>query len=239
MKITNDLLNAMHIESVYIQTETQLYLCCPLKIKEDLWLISTGINSLEGKIKLKIKYNSNFIALDAVIDSYIEDSGLHSFIYVIKITSEKNGFSDEQKELLSTINYMETKYNEWNKRKEERYNIGTNDKMGELLRLKSLEQNIVFSNLQLPCIINNISYSGAKITTMESEFFNEKKVILCLSFVRPIEQIQILATIKHATVLTLSENKNVSVLSLNFDKSPLSFKERLTTFIKELSNDNN
>ena len=97
-----------------------------------------------------------------------------------------------------------------------------------------MEQNLIFNNIQLPCIINNISFSGAKITTWESDFFIDKKLVLCLSFVKPIEQIHLPATIKNTSIKTVDKGQIVSILSIKFDSPPLAFKERISCFIEEL-----
>ena len=234
MKINKDILKALEIENIYLQSNNNLFRCIPLKIKKDCWIISTETDTLTEIVTVKIKFDGVFIKFNAVIDSFIEDSGLHSFIYVINLIYTKSELDDNQKLFFSKLSEMENKHKEWNKRKEERYDIGVDEQKGEMLNLKSLEQVVIFENIQLPCVINNLSYSGAQITTLESDFFKEKKLVLSLSFIRPIEQVQILATIKHASIKILSNNQTISILSVKFDSSPLEYKERLSNYIKQL-----
>lgn len=235
MKITKDLLNALNIETIYIQKGYDLFLCFPLKMKQDYWMISTDTDNLEGQITLKIKFNSFFLKIKAEVDSFVEDSGLHAFIYTIKIKSEAE--DDLQKMFFDTIHDMEKKYKEWNKRSEERYDIGGDEHKKDLLHLKQFEQVLIFENMQFPCLINNISFSGAKITTFESDFYKEKKLLLCLSFIKPIEQIQIVATIRNASIRILDNNQTISILSVKFDSTPIEFKYRLEKFIAGLEDE--
>lgn len=236
MKITKDILNFLSIDNVYLQSNKETYRCFILKIKGDFWIVSTETDCVTEKITLKINTNNNIIKLEAELDSFIEETEINSFIFALKILKDDN-LDETKKTFFDKLNELENKHIEWNKRKEERYEIGINEKKCKLFSLKSLEQKIVFENIQLPCLINNISYSGAKITTFESDFYKEKKIILCLSFIQPIEQIQLVATIKNTSLKILDNKQTISILSLNFDSPSLSFKERLSNYIKELNND--
>lgn len=237
MRITKDILNVLLVENIYIQNNKDLFLCIPLKIKNDYWIIATETDLLLKDIVLKIKFNNSFIKFNASVESFIEENGLHSFIYTIKLTYSKEELDDNQQLFFKMLKEMESKHIEWNKRKEERFDIGTDEKRANLIKFKSLEQNLIFNNIQLPCIINNISFSGAKITTWESDFFVDKKIILCLSFVKPIEQIHLPATIKNTSIKAVDNKQIVSILSIKFDSPPLSYKERMAKFIEELKND--
>lgn len=236
MKVTKDILSALLIENSYIQTENETFWCIPLKIKGDYWIVATETNIFENKneIILKLKFNNTVIRFDALVESFIEENGLHSFIYTIKLNYSEDGLDDNKKMFFSMLKELELKHIEWNKRKEERFDIGTNEQRANSLKLKKLEQNLIFNNIQLPCIINNISFSGAKITTWESDFFIDKKLILCLSFIKPIEQIHLPATIKNTSIKTVDKGQIVSILSIKFDSPPLAFKERISCFIEEL-----
>ena len=235
MRMNKDLLSALKIEAIYIQKDNDLLLCVPLKMKENYWIISTEINSLIGSITLKIKYNSSYIRIKGEVDTFLEDSGLHSFLYTIKIIRDEN-MNETQKAFFSDLDEMERKHKEWNKRCENRYDIGTDDTKGELFGLKNLEQTLIFNNVHYPCLLNNVSFSGAMLTTYEADYYKGKKIILCLSFVKPIEQIQIVATIKNASIKILDNRQTISILSLKFNTTPIEYKYRLEKFIKELEN---
>lgn len=234
MKITKDILKALNIETVFIQKDAILYICLPLKIENDYWMIATETNNLPNDFFLKINYNSQVIRIKGEIDSFIEEPEFHAFVYKIKIHYDENSADENQKKLFLQIKELEKKQLEWNKRSEERFSIGTDKNKIEAFKLKEIEQTIIMDNVQLPCILNNVSYSGAKITTFESDFCIDKKIILVFSFVEPIEQIQLLATIKHASLKILPNNQTISTLSLQYDTFSLQYKERLTQYIEEL-----
>ena len=233
MRINNDILNALRIEAIYIQKDNDLLMCVPLKMKESYWIISTEVNSLVGEITLKIKYNSNYIKVRGEVDTFLEYSGIHAFLYTIKIIRDEN-LDENQREFFLTLDEMEHKQQEWNKRCEERYDIGTNESKGQMFGLKSLEQMLIFNHVQYPCLLNNVSFSGAKLTTYEADYYKGKKIILCLSFHNPIEQLQIVATIKNASIKILENQQTISILSIQFDSTPIEYKYRLEKFIKEL-----
>ncbi len=82
--------------------------------------------------------------------------------------------------------------------------------------------------------LNNISYSGMKITTMEANFEKGKRVGICLSFISPIEQITILGIIRNCFIKTTKEDEVVSVLSLEFQQPPYEYNKRVQQFIKNI-----
>lgn len=233
MRINRDILNALKIGAIYIQKDTDLLLCVPLKMKESYWIISTEIDNLAGSITMKIKYDTSYIKIKGEVDTFLEDAGMHSFLYTIKIIRDEN-MDETQKAFFSDLDEMERKHKEWNKRCEDRYDIGTDETKGELFGLKSLEQTLIFNNVQYPCLLNNVSFSGAKLTTYEADYYKGKMIILCLSFIKPIEQIQIVATIKNASIKILENRQTISILSLKFNSSPIEYKYRMESFIKRL-----
>lgn len=238
MRVNNDILNALKIEAIYIQKDSDLLMCVPLKMRECYWIISTEVNSLVGEITLKIKYNSSFIKIKGEVDAFLEYSGMHSFLYTIRIIRDEEP-DENQRLFFFNLDEMEKKQNEWNKRCEERYDIGTDETRGEMFGLKSLEQTLIFNNVQYPCLLNNVSFSGAKLTTYEADYYKGKKIILCLSFIKPIEQLQIIATIKNASIKILENRQTISILSLEFNSTPIEYKYRMENLIKGVENARN
>lgn len=237
MKIIKDILQHLHIETVYIVTNDNLYLCCPVEIVKEKWFIACDSDNIGGKVRLKVKYHGSFIYLGSVITKKSQEN-LYSFTYELEI--DKNEYTkDRLKEnFFMELHKMQEQTEMWNRRKEERYDIGLDEKRQKLINFKTTEQTLITDKTQLPCLVNNISFSGAKITTLEGNFSKDKKVCLNLSFVQPIEQIPLIGTIKSCVIKSTQEKKIVSILSLHFDLSPIEFKKRLDRFIKLINGEN-
>lgn len=231
MKIYRDMLNFLKIETIYILSNKKTFFCIPLEITENTWLVSCDADNLEGSIKLKVKFNGSFLYLNSIIEKKIQGS-LYSFTYTLEIDDNEKIKDRLKFSLFKMLSEMEKEARTWNKRKEERYEIGLNEKLLKAISFKSPEQIVVADRLQLPCVVNNLSYSGAKITTTEGNFHKDKKICLYLSFVNPIEQIPIISVIKNAFIKTTNEKKIISVLSVKFESSPYEYKKRLDNFIK-------
>lgn len=234
MKIYKDILNALKIETAYILANEILYMCIPHEIKKDTWYVSCDSNALKDAVVLKVKFNGSFIYLKSRILRKEQDS-LHTFTYELEIEPEEKKKDSLKLAFFTMIKEMEETSEEWNKRKENRYDIGLDKARLKAVSFKTAEQIIVADKIQLPCVVNNISYSGAKITTMEGNFHKDKKICLYLSFINPIEQIPLIATIKNCFLKTTMENKPVSVLSIKYENSPYEYKKRLDSFIKKLA----
>lgn len=233
MKIDKDLLNLLKIETVYIFSNNTLYLSFPLEIRKLTWNITSDSSELNGEVKLKVKYRGSFIYLDCKIRKKT-NLNLYAFNYEIEIDPSETDKDKFKFTFFQDLKKIEEKSNGWNQRKEIRYEIGLDPKKQELINFKNEEQIVVSDKQQLPCLINNLSFSGAKITTIESNFQKEKKVCLYLSFKNPIEQIPIIAVIKNCTIKATADKQIIAILSLKFDNSPVSYKERLDNFIKQV-----
>lgn len=233
MKIYKDILNALRIEATYVLTNETTYMCIPLEIKNNTWVIACDSNYISGKVILKVKFNGSNIYLNTKIKKQEQDA-YNSFIYEIEIDEEEKKKDNFKYVFFTMIYEMEEKCSEWNKRSEERYEIGLDEQRLNAISFKSPEQIIVIEKLQLPCVVNNISYNGAKITTMEASFQKEKKVCLYLSFTKPIEQIPMIATVRNCFLKTTKENVNMSIVSMQYDEPSYEYKQRIHDFIKKM-----
>lgn len=233
MKLSKDMLNALKIESSYVLCNGELFMCQPLEIRKNEWFVSCDSDKLSGEIRLKVKFNGSFIYLKAMIERK-EQNSFFSFTYTIEISKEENNADNFKFVFFRRLSEMEEQANLWNKRKEERYDIGLDEKKIEKINFKSPEQSLVVDKQILPCIVNNISYSGAKITSVDGAFQKDKKICLYLSFVSPIEQIPLLATVKNCFIKSTAEKKIVSIISVKFDNPTYEYKKRLDAFIERL-----
>lgn len=233
MKIDKDLLNLLKIETVYICANDTIYLSYPMEINDLTWFITTDSSDLSGNARLKVKYRGSFLYLNCIIHRK-QNVSLYAFCYEIEIDRDEKNKDNFKFSFFQELKKIEEKSDGWNKRKEVRYEIGLDEKRQKLINFKEEEQLIVCDKQQLPCLVNNLSYSGAKITTLESGFQKDKKVCLYLSFKNPIEQIPLMADIKNCIIKATAEKKVIAILSLKFENSPVSYKERLEKFIKQI-----
>ncbi len=159
---------------------------------------------------------------------------MNAFIYEIEIDENEWKKDNFRYVFFQMLLEMEEQVMEWNKRSENRYEIGLDEKKIKAINFKKAEQIIVIDKHQLPCVINNISYNGAKITTYQADFKKDKKVCLYLSFIQPIKQIPIIGDVRNCLLKTTIDNKIVSVASLKFENAPYEYNLRLNDFIKKM-----
>ena len=235
MQVNKDILKYLKIETCYILANNTTYLCMPIEIKKHSWFIVCDSGELSGFVKLKIKYRNSFIYFNTQIISAPTETH-YGFTYEL-IFDEKDINKDEFiKTFFADVNKTITLDNQWNKRKEERYEIGLNENLLELIKFKSFEQSIVIDKSRLPCLVNNISYGGAKLTTTEGNFSKDTTLMLELSFIKPIEKIYILGFVRNCLIKSTSDKKIISILSIKFSEKviPINFKMRLDEFIENL-----
>lgn len=233
MKIYKDILNVLRIETVYVLSKGILHMCFPLEIRKNTWTVSCDSADLGGKVILKVKFNGSFVYLESKI-MYKEQDSLCAFIYEIDIDEDEWKKDNFKFVFFQMLREMEEQASEWNKRKESRYDIGLDEQRLKAICFKSPEQTVIVDKMQLPCVVNNISYNGAKITTYQADFKKDKKICLCLSFVQPIEQIPIIANVRNCFLKTMIDRKIVSIVSVKYENAPYEFKTRLDSFIKKI-----
>lgn len=233
MKVYKEILEALKIEAVYVIKDDTTFMCYPIEINDLKWTVSCDSEFLEGKITLKINFYGDNLYLSSNIKK-IEQAERCSFIYEILIDEAEKKESLQKNIFFMMLFNMEEDIKEWNKRKEERYEIGLEEKRIKAISFKSPEHIIVSEKKQLPCVVNNISYSGMKLTTMEGNFEKGSKVCICLSFVNPIEQITVIGIIRNCFIKTTKSGEIVSVLSLEFIQPPYEYYKRVQNFIKSL-----
>ncbi|MBO4858725.1 MAG: PilZ domain-containing protein [Treponema sp.] len=233
MKINKDVLNAMKIETIYVIKNDTIHQCMPLEMEGQNWSVAADSDGISGNIKLKVKFNGSFIYMEAEIEKKEQDE-LYSFTYDIKINEKETEGDDFKKAFFERISEITKMSEQWNKRKEERYDIGLDEKKIEMIRFRKPEQTAVFEKKQLPCLVNNMSYSGAKVTTMNADFQTGKRICIMYSFKNPIEQIPVTGIIRNCMIKTISEKVIISILSIEYEESPFSYKARMDSFIEEL-----
>lgn len=236
MKIYKGILDALKIESVYVISDECLYMCFPMEIEDRRWTVSCDSEFLKEKIQLKVSFRDSFIYFNADIEKKEQDSTC-AFIYEVLVDEEEKRSDNQKIFFFMMLHKMEEDCKEWNRRKEERYEIGLDEKRIEEINFKAAEHVLVTDKKQLPCMVNNISYSGAKITTMEGRFEINKRICLCLAFVNPIEKIALIGIIRNCHIKTTKDGGIISVLSLEFMDIPYEYSKRIQLFIKKITED--
>lgn len=236
MKIYKGILDALMIESVYVISNENIYMCIPLDIHDINWTVSCDSEFITGKIQLKVNFNGSFIYFNANIEKKDQET-VSAFLYEIQIEEAEKKADNQKAVFFMILSEIEEDYKEYNRRKEERFEIGLDEQRIKVINFKDAEQKLIINKKQLPCVINNISYSGAKVTTEEENFEVNKRIGLCLSFINPIEQIFLIGTIRNCFIKTVKNESIVSILSLEFEQPPYEYNKRLQLFIKKISED--
>lgn len=223
-----DILQFLKIENVFIMEPIKCF-CNIIEISLKKWVVTVDQPILETENGLiNIKIDNMYYELSVSIRN------VGNLLYVFeRIDTEY--ISDCIKELDQKIYELEENNIQWEKRKEERYTIL--EENASLLGLSQPTQTVIYNSLQLPCVLNNISYSGASLFIMSRDSINykiNKEIGLVLKFVNPIEQIILKGRIKSVGIKTI-QNINHSIfgiISLEFIDGPLAYKVRLNHYIK-------
>lgn len=229
IKATKEILETIGIENVFLSgnNESEKWLLQPVELSKENWVCSLDKDCFINNVTCNIKINNHYIRISCEIEN------LESNIYRIDFAESS---SRNFKKLTSKIKELEKNISFLEKRKEKRYEIGI--KGSEAFGISDYEkQNIIFEGKMLPCFFNNISYSGCNITTMQTDFFkfvigNEIAFKLCFS--NPLENIFMLGKIC-SVALKSPENDThfkFAILSVELADPPLSWKKRLSDFIK-------
>lgn len=231
MKTSRNIFNALGIEATYILCKKDCRLCAVQEIKGNSWIVATDLANQDGDAVLKIKYRGTFIYISFTIAS-CSCTGIYRYTYELAIKGKKEKESAMSFAFFQELKGMEQKQNEWNRRKEKRYDIGADEKKAAVIGFRAIEQKAYFAGIgEFPCVINNLSFSGAKLTTYANSCSKGMKACICLDFVSPIEQIPIMATIKDCSIENVNHKSMLSIVSVKFDDSPVEYKERLSKFI--------
>ena len=227
MRITKDILNYLNVTGIYIVKSGEIHVCVPVEVEGSVWRISTDTQSLSGTALIHIKRSGqdHYFKVE-VVEQTAQDN--FAFTYIVRLKDPK-----EQDLFLMEFAVIEQKMKGWEKRREERYEVGFDEERIKAFRLKTYEQKVIVNRLTLPCVLNDISFSGAKLTTVDSHFSKERRVFLFLSFTSPIEQVLVPARIK-AVALREVAGQMAATLSLEFEEAPIAYKQRVADFVVEM-----
>ena len=229
LKATKEILENIGIENVFLSgtEESAKWLLQPMEVSSTCWICSLDKSCFISNVTCNIKIKDEYIKIPC------ETELLEGNIYRIEFTESS---SRDFKKIKSKIKELEKNFTFLEKRKEKRYEIGI--KGSKVFGITDHEkQNIIFEGKTLPCFFNNISYGGCNITTMQTELFrfvigDEITFKLCLSY--PLENIFMQGKVC-SVALKSPENDThfkFAILSVELYEPPLSWKKRLTDYIK-------
>ena len=125
----------------------------------------------------------------------------------------------------------------WDKRKEERYDVGA--ALAKSFGLSGAEQKLIFGKKTGPCLVNNVSFNGINCTAYADNYFEYGREIgVHLLFSNPFERIFLRGIIQSVIVkIGASASKTQSpprfaVVAARFVEPPLAYKQRLGKFIE-------
>lgn len=229
VKATKEILENIGIENIFLSgtDESEKWLLGPVELSAISWICTLDKECFINNVTCNIKFNGEYIKIPC------ETELLEGNIYRIEFTDNSSRnfkkIKNKIKELEKNISFLE-------KRKEKRYEIGI--KGSQLFGIADHEkQNIIFDGKTLPCFFNNISYSGCNIITMQTELFKfiiGDEIAIKLRLSNPLENIFMQGKIR-SVALKSPENDThfkFAILSVELDEPPLSWKKRLTDYIK-------
>lgn len=230
MKIYQDVLTFLGIKNIHITFNKQSYFAVLMEISGNQWtVVLDEDNRIEGYAKIVVLWNESEIEFNCNITVAPSDNfSIYTCLHILTISY--NTDSEEQNLFISKIREIEKNFYEWNKRKEERFEIKENITD---IKFDKIEQKVITQEDELPCFVIDISCSGSKIITFSSYFPVGSAICLVFSFREPIEQIPIKAYIRQALKKRDEiHHTNLSILSLEFDHPPIAFQKRMNDFIK-------
>lgn len=228
IKATKEILENIGIENMFLSgsNESEKWLLQPMELGTTCWICSLDKSCFINNVTCNIKINDEYLKI------LCETELLEGNIYRIEFTESSRDF----KKIKTKIKDLEKNISFLEKRKEKRYEIGI--KGSQLFGITNhKKQNIIFEGNTLPCFFNNISYGGCNITTMQTELFKfviGEKIAFKLSLSDPLENIFMQGKIC-SVALKSPENDThfkFAILSVELFEPPLSWKNRLTDYIK-------
>ncbi len=230
MKIYKDILESLGIINVSLLYKGKNFFCMPLDISGNLWeVVIDGDFTINGIGKLCITRKFDTLEFSCAIETEINDVySIYSCIH--KLTIGFSGDNETEIKFQRLLREFEKDQIMLNKRKEERYEIKGNIKG---IRFDKIEQKLVTTVEELPCLVDNLSLGGAKVITYNSYFPIGSLVCLYLSFIEPIEQIPLKATVRYVTVKknTIKAHE-LAILSMEFERASIAYQNRIKRLIE-------
>lgn len=228
MLVTAKILEYFSIRQILIIRDGERHPCEPADIESDRWIVTSDSGDLAGNALIQFKHDDCLYMLKVRL-APVTDGENFTFTYeaALRDDGERRKFDEGFRKIRE---HMDS----WNKRREERYDIGLDEKKIAMLSLRDCEQAVICEKTELPAAVSNISYSGARLVTAEGNYSKNRPVFLMLSFVDPIETVPITCAVRNHLPAE-SGGVRMSVISVEFVEPPVEFNMRMEAFIKRLT----
>jgi hypothetical protein len=218
-----DVLDYLGIEHAFL-TGARNEFCTFLEIStEGRWVIAVGGQWEDGTAVLNLKYRGAYLEWPVVINTK------DTFSWYMKI----EGGEWKRSPVFEGIQALEKDESLWNKRKETRFAVGAG--LSGVLGLRKAEQKVILAEREQPCMVNDVSFRGIKLTTFDTgELKRGDQAAVLLDFTAPIERIVLKGTIQRIVIKTGERGGRpvrFAVISLRFEDPPLAFRRRMGAFI--------
>ncbi len=224
--VHKDILKHLKIEHLFLTGEKNCF-CGLVAVSGAEWRVNLDV-PYEGNAILNIKYKGLYTEAAVTVK---KDADTECFLIHFVNSDDEN-----IKEILSAVIELEKNTELWNKRTEERFSLGVNN--SEKFNLESPEQLLIAGNAKYPCMVNDVSFRGMKITTFASSAISSgNEITVILKFVNPIEQISLKGVIQAVTMKTpetkSGRSRQFAIVSIQFLETPLVYKQRLGRYISD------
>ena len=229
IKATKEILKNFGIENLFLSgsEESEKWLFQPVELEDGYWICTLDTPCYLATAICNIKINDEYIKIPATIELLEEN------IYRLEFTDNSNR---EFRKMKTKINELDKNNSFLEKRKEQRYQVGIKGSI-QIGITDHDKQKVIYKGHELPCFFNNISYNGCNITTMQTGMFKftvGEEIGFKLNLSNPLENIFMQGRICSAA-LKSPENEThfkFAILSVELYEPPLSWKRRLTDYIK-------
>lgn len=229
-----DVLDHLGVESVLLTYgDGKKIFCSPSEIGAEEWVCSSDGICPETRAELRVRVRGGYVS--AAVSVTAEDADLR----VWRLAFLPPGLEAACPALAGGIAELERQLAFQEKRREVRYRIGVRG--SALLGLRPGGQSVVFRRRELPCLLNNASFSGGNVTTVEdgaAGFRAGEEIVLRLSFDGPVEQMFLRGRICSVALKTPSapgaSGFRFAVISLELHDPPLSWRNRLARYVRAL-----
>ena len=231
IKATKEILKNFGIENLFLSgsEESEKWLFQPVELEDGYWICTLDTPCYLATAICNIKINDEYIKIPATIELLEEN------IYRLEFTDNSNR---EFRKMKTKINELDKNNSFLEKRKEQRYQVGIKGSI-QIGITDHDKQKVIYKGHELPCFFNNISYNGCNITTMQTGMFKftvGEEIGFKLNLSNPLENIFMQGRICSAA-LKSPENEThfkFAILSIELYEPPLTWKNRLSEYIKTI-----
>jgi c-di-GMP-binding flagellar brake protein YcgR len=219
--VYKDILDYLHIEHTFLTGNRNCF-CNLLEISRKEWTVAVDVPIPDGEWVIHIKYEGEYTELKVTLKNR------QNMVYTLTFLPMEE--DRRTAGIFESIEKLEKNTELWNKRKEERHVLGA--EFSEEFGLKKVEQKVIITGKEYPCMINDISFQGMKLTTLETGSRKGEEIAVLLDFINPIERVMVKGYIQSVLIKSGEKTKyRFAILSVKFPDTPLALKERVGSYM--------